>query len=114
MDNIIIKKPIISEKTFALASENVYTFLISDRANKKTVATEVHTIYKVDVVGVRIINIPGKIKRVGRKFGKRNDLKKALVKIRKGQKISIFEEDSAEKEKKVAKEPVKNKEKKTE
>jgi len=98
MNNIIIKKPIISEKSFALASEGVYVFAVSKSANKKVVAEQIHKLFKVDVTDVRMINIPGKVKRTGRKTGRRSDIKKALVRVKKGQKISIFEtEEKAEK-----------------
>jgi large subunit ribosomal protein L23 len=93
VNNLVIKRPIISEKSFALASTGVYVFLVTSSANKKIVATQVHELYKVDVEEVRIINIPGKVKRAGRKLGKRSDIKKALVKVKKGQKIAIFEEE---------------------
>ncbi len=99
MNNLVIKKPIISEKSFALAGRGVYVFLVTSAANKKIVATQVHELYKVDVEEVRIINIPGKIKRAGRKLGKRSDIKKALVKVKKGQKIAIFEEEKKENKK---------------
>jgi len=93
MNNLVIKKPIISEKSFSLAGAGVYVFLVTNSANKKIVAEQVHQMYKVDVQEVRIINIPGKVKRVGKRFGKRGDIKKALVKLKKGQKILLFEEE---------------------
>ncbi|PIU24385.1 50S ribosomal protein L23 [Candidatus Berkelbacteria bacterium CG08_land_8_20_14_0_20_39_8] len=103
MNNLKIKKPIISEKSFALASEGVYVFLVENNANKNTVATQVHKMYKVDVVSVNIINILGKVKKTGRKIGKRSDIKKALVKVKKGQKIAIFEEEAKKADKKPEK-----------
>ena len=106
MNNLVIKNPVISEKSFALAGTGVYVFLVTGAANKKIVATQVHEMYKVDVEQVRIINIPGKIKKTGRKTGKRSDIKKALVKVKKGQKIVIFEEEKKEVEKKSAKKEV--------
>ncbi|MCX6810814.1 MAG: 50S ribosomal protein L23 [Candidatus Berkelbacteria bacterium] len=99
MNNLVIKSPVISEKSFALASTGVYVFLVTPEANKKIVATQVHEMYKVDVEEVRIINIPGKIKRAGKKMGRRSDIKKALVKVKKGQKIAIFEEEKSDKKK---------------
>lgn len=96
MSNLVIKRPIISEKSFALASTGVYVFLVENSANKRVIATQVHEMYNVDVEEVRIINIPGKVKRSGKKIGRRSDIKKALVKIKKGQKISIFEEEDKE------------------
>ena len=101
MNNLVIKKPVISEKSFSLAGAGVYVFLVTNSANKKIVAEQVHQMYKVDVQEVRIINIPGKVKRVGKRFGKRSDIKKALVKVKKGQKILIFEEEKRDSKKEV-------------
>jgi len=103
MSNLLIKKPIISEKSFSLAGNGVYTFLVDLKSEKKQIAREVKELFKVDVVSVNIVNIPGKIKRVKKGFGKRSDIKKALVKIKKGQKISIFEVED-DKKKKLQKE----------
>ncbi len=104
MNNLVIKCPIISEKSFTLAGTGVYVFLVTSAANKKIVATQVHEMYKVDVEQVRIINIPGKLKKSGKKFGRRSDIKKALVKVKAGQKIAIFEEEKKESKKNEEKE----------
>jgi len=99
MSNILIKKPIISEKSFNLAADGVYTFLVDLNSGKKQIAREVEELFKVDVISVNIVNIPGKIKRVKKGYGKRSDIKKALVRIKKGQKISIFEVEENKKQK---------------
>ena len=107
MNNIVIVKPVISEKSFTLASTGVYVFHVTPSANKTTVATQIHEVYKVDVTDVRIINTKGKVKKAGRKIGKRSDVKKAYVKVKAGQKIAIFEseeEKPKEKEASAAKE----------
>jgi len=100
----LIKKPIISEKAFSLASEGVYVFLVAKNATKHAIAAEAKKRFKVDVIGVRIINIPGKVKRVGRKFGTRRDIKKALVKVKKGQQIAVFETEAKQDKKETVKE----------
>lgn len=99
MSNILIKKPIISEKSFNLAANGVYTFLVDLSSKKKQIAREVEELFKVDVISVNIVNIPGKVKRVKKGYGKRSDIKKALVRIKKGQKISIFEVEEDKKQK---------------
>jgi len=99
MSNILIKKPIISEKSFNLAADGVYTFLVDLSSGKKQIAREVEELFKVDVISVNIVNIPGKVKRVKKGYGKRSDIKKALVRIKKGQKISIFEVEENKKQK---------------
>lgn len=99
MSNILIKKPIISEKSFNLAANGVYTFLVDLSSEKKQIAREVEELFKVDVISVNIVNIPGKVKRVKKGYGKRSDIKKALARIKKGQKISIFEVEEDKKQK---------------
>ena len=99
MSNILIKKPIISEKSFNLAANGVYTFLVDLSSEKKQIAREVEELFKVDVISVNIVNIPGKVKRVKKGYGKRSDIKEALVRIKKGQKISIFEVEEDKKQK---------------
>lgn len=98
MSNILIKKPIISEKSFNLAADGIYTFLVDLNSGKQQIAREVEWLFKVDVISVNIVNIPGKIKRVKKGYGKRSDIKKALVRIKKGQKISIFEVEEDKKQ----------------
>lgn len=108
MNNIVIVKPVISEKSFTLASTGVYVFHVAPSANKATVATQIHEVYKVDVTDVKIINTKGKVKKSGRKIGKRSDVKKAYVKVKAGQKIAIFEtEEEKPKEDKKAEAPKK-------
>jgi len=89
MGNTIIKV-VISEKGFAGHENGKYVFHVVPEANKDLVAKEVQRLFKVDVISVNIINIPGKLKRVGKIFGRRKDVKKAIVTIKKGQKIEEF------------------------
>lgn len=86
----ILQKPAISEKGFALQEEDKYVFHVAQDANKDMIKKEVERLFKVKVVGVNIVKIPGKIKRVGRIYGKRADIKKAIITVEKGQKIEEF------------------------
>lgn len=86
----ILSKPVISEKGFALQEADKYVFHVTPEANKDLIKKEVERLFKVKVVGVNIVNIPGKVKRVGRIYGKRNDIKKAIITLEKGQKIEEF------------------------
>lgn len=88
MANLV--KPVISEKGFAAQEADKYVFHVAPKSNKAEIAAEVKRLFKVDVVKVNIISIPGKLKRVGRVFGRRNDIKKAVVTVKKGQKIEEF------------------------
>lgn len=86
--------PRISEKAIALADRGVYVFEVPVRANKIEVAKAVSEAFKVEVTDVNIIITKGKptSRRYGKRPGSRVDLKKALVTVKKGQKITLFEE----------------------
>lgn len=85
-----IKQPHISEKASYLAEKDQYTFEISPNFNKNEVKNAIEGIYGVDVLSVNIIKIPPKKRRVGRTEGFRKAYKKAVVKIKNGQKIEIL------------------------
>lgn len=86
----VLKKPVISEKSFTHAEENKYVFVVAREANKIEVKKAVEKLFKVTVEDVRTVVIKGKVKRVGKKMGKRSDFKKAYVKVKKGDKIEEF------------------------
>lgn len=86
----IIKRPWVSEKAQRLYSEDRYTFLVHPDANKKMVKEEVERRYGVNVVSMTMTNIKGKVKRFRRSLKQRQGVKKAVVKIKKGQKIEII------------------------
>jgi large subunit ribosomal protein L23 len=86
----LIKRPVISEKSFAAEEAGKYIFHVAAEANKDLIKKEVEKLFKVNVIKVNIINVPGKVKRVGRIFGKRNDIRKAVVTLNKGQEIKEF------------------------
>ena len=88
---IIIKKPLVSEKTAALGKNyNKYVFLVDRQANSQEIKKAVEGIYKVKVTAVNLINQKGKVKRLGRSLGRRSDFKKAVVTIKEGQTIDIL------------------------
>lgn len=86
-------RPVITEKSMALAQKGWYSFAVSGRARKEDIAKEIGGLYKVTVKDVRTIHKVGKLHRTGRKMimKKRTDWKKAMVKLAKGQKIAIFD-----------------------
>ncbi len=85
-----LKYPYISEKATKLNEENKYIFVVSDEANKTEIKKAVEEIYKTKVVNVNIINIPKKRKRLGRYQGWKKGFKKAIVEIKKGEKIDVY------------------------
>jgi large subunit ribosomal protein L23 len=89
----VIIRPVVSEKSYALLDQGVYTFVVAPDANKIEIRHAVETIFGVNVVRVNTLNRRGKRKRNRRQqtFGKRSDTKRALVTLASGQSIPIFE-----------------------
>ena len=90
---IIIKRPIITEKSMMLAKSGLYTFEVDKSVNKIQIAAEVASRFKVDVTSVKTINVKGAVKsqRKVRKTYQLPGMKKAMVQVKKGQKIALFE-----------------------
>jgi large subunit ribosomal protein L23 len=89
-DHLLIKKPWITEKATALTASNQYVFMVKSTATKPEVKKAIHALYKVDAIGVNILNRPGKVKKSGRGIrGKTDGYRKAIVTIKKGQKIDL-------------------------
>lgn len=93
MTSIILKKPIMTEKSLRLASRGKYSFEVDRYATKKAIADAVHKEFQVDVVSVASLVMKGKTKRVGklRREIKQGNWKKAVVSLQKEQKIAIFD-----------------------
>ncbi|MCK9578642.1 50S ribosomal protein L23 [bacterium] len=87
----ILKRPHITEKAAALAEENFYVFEIADTANKIEVKKAIEEYFKVNVENVNIVNLPAKKVQKGKIIGSVGGCKKAIVKVKKGQKIDIIE-----------------------
>ncbi len=86
----ILIRPMITEHTTDLMAEGKYVFIVDKRANKIQVAQAVKEIFDVKVEKVNTVNVKGKVKRRGRIVGKRNDYKKAIVKLAEGEAIEFF------------------------
>jgi large subunit ribosomal protein L23 len=88
----VIQRPIISEKSTALAEvASRYAFEVAVQANKYEIKEAVESIFKVNVLKVRTMIVHGKTKRTGRFETKRSNWKKALVTLADGQKIDFFQ-----------------------
>lgn len=85
-----IKQPHISEKASYLAEKDQYIFEVSPNYNKNEIKKSVEGIYGVNVLSVNVIKIPAKKRRLGKTQGFRKGFKKAVVKIKEGQKIEIL------------------------
>ncbi len=86
----VLRSPHITEKATMLEKENKYVFKVRPKTNKTEIKRAVEDIYGVDAIGVKIIKIPKKRRRLGRQTGWRKGYKKAIVKIKEGQKIEIL------------------------
>jgi len=87
----ILRKPVVTEKSTSLLQDNKYTFVVDPRANKVEIKQAVESIFKVKVEKVNTMRVKGKFKRVRNILGKTPDSKKAIVTLKQGDKIEIFE-----------------------
>ncbi|MBI3956205.1 50S ribosomal protein L23 [Candidatus Gottesmanbacteria bacterium] len=88
-----IIKPIITEKSLALAAKGWYTFAVNVGSNKPQIAVAIHDLYNVTVIDLRTMIMHGKERRSGKRMRRivKSDWKKALVQLKAGQKIDAFE-----------------------
>jgi large subunit ribosomal protein L23 len=89
----IIFEPVVSEKSYGLIEQGVYTFRVDPRASKPEIHDAVEAIWGVTVVKVNTLNRQGKSRRVRRsnRMGKRADTKRAIVTLAPGNEIPLFE-----------------------
>lgn len=87
----ILIKPIVTEKSTALMEERKYTFRVPLSATKIQIRQAVEQIFKVKVQAVNTMHYEGKMKRLGRTQGRRSDWKKAVVTLKPGETIELFE-----------------------
>lgn len=87
----VLVKPLITEKATDLSASNKYVFVITQAANKIEVAKAVQVVYGVKPVSINIISMKGKVVTRGRTRGRRKDWKKAIVTLKKGESIKIYE-----------------------
>lgn len=88
----IILRPLLTEKNTAMKEkENRVVFEVARDANKLEIKGAVEEAFKVSVAAVNILNVKGKVKRLGRNMGKRRSWKKAVVTLKEGSVIEFFE-----------------------
>ncbi len=86
----IILGPVVSEKSAIVAEQsNQVVFKVIKDANKQEIAAAVEKLFKVEVEDVRVLNVKGKTKRTRYGMGKRNDWKKAYVRLAQGHEIDF-------------------------
>lgn len=87
----ILIRPIVTEKSTALMEQGKYTFRVPLAATKIQIRQAVEQICKVKVQAVNTMRYEGKLKRMGRTQGRRSDWKKAVVTLKPGEAIELFE-----------------------
>jgi large subunit ribosomal protein L23 len=88
----VIKRPLFTEKGTALKEqENKILLEVAQDANKHEIKQAVETIFKVKVDKVATIRTEGKLKRYGKYLGRKSDMKKAVVTLKKGEKLDFIE-----------------------
>jgi len=86
----VLVRPVISEKSYRLADDGKYTFIVAPGANKTQIRQAVEQIFHVKVTGVNTINRPGKRRRTRFGWGTRVNTKRAIVSLAAGERIDVF------------------------
>jgi large subunit ribosomal protein L23 len=89
--NQVLISPVVSEKSYGQIAERKYSFRVHADAHKTQVRQAVEELFDVNVTAVNIVAVKAKPKRRGMIRGKRPGWKKAIVQVREGQTIPIFE-----------------------
>jgi len=89
--NEVLLAPVVSEKSYSLISDRKYTFKVHKDAHKTQVRQAVEELFEVHVENVNILKVQSKPKRRGASQGTRPGWKKAIVQVREGDTIEIFE-----------------------
>ncbi len=87
----IIIRPVVSEKSFVLSEAGKYTFRVADKAHKTQIRQAIEQLFDVKVVEVRTSSVKSKPKRRGQTAGRTRKWKKAIVQVRVGDTIPIFQ-----------------------
>jgi large subunit ribosomal protein L23 len=92
----VIIRPVVSEKSYVLATAGKYTFRVHADAHKTQIKQAIEELFEVDVLAVRTSSVPSKPKRRGFTAGRTRAWKKAVVQLSPGQTIPIFQGLEAE------------------
>lgn len=84
----VLVGPHVSEKAVMMSEEGgQHVFKVAKTATKREIKKAIESLLEVDVVSVRTVNVKGKVKNFGRRKGKRNDWKKAYIRLAEGQSL---------------------------
>jgi large subunit ribosomal protein L23 len=87
----VLRRPLVTEKNTVLQSMGKYAFEVAPQATKHQVKKAVETVFSVGVTAVNMIKVPGKTRRVRTGLAKTSPWKKAIVSLKPGDKIELFE-----------------------
>jgi len=88
----VIIRPLLTEKLTNLSEQqNQYGFIVDRRANKVEIKRAIEQKFDVEIASIRTMNVMGKMKTLGRFTGRRSNWKKAMITLKKGHKITLFE-----------------------
>jgi large subunit ribosomal protein L23 len=87
----VIIRPVVSEKSYVLATADRYTFRVHADAHKTQIKQAIEQLFDVDVVEIRTLSVKSKPKRRGYTSGRTRAWKKAIVQVKPGQSIPIFQ-----------------------
>ena len=86
----VLLSPVVSEKaTMAAEKSNAVTFKVLRDATKPEIKAAVELLFNVEVTGVSVVNVKGKVKRSGRGIGRRNNVRKAYVMLKEGSELNL-------------------------
>jgi large subunit ribosomal protein L23 len=89
--NEVLLAPVVSEKSYSLITDRKYTFKVHKDAHKTQIRQAVEELFDVNVMNVNVVKVQAKPKRRGVHRGTRPGWKKAIVQLREGESIEIFE-----------------------
>lgn len=89
--NGILRKPRVTEKAYSVNAENRYVFEVNDSASKPQIKRAVESVYGVHVVSVNTVSLPSRVRRFGRTMGRKSGVKKAMVEIKEGESLVLFQ-----------------------
>jgi large subunit ribosomal protein L23 len=89
--NQILLEPVVTEKSYELIEDGKYSFRVHPEAHKTQVRQAVEELFSVHVEGVNVVKVKPKPKRRGMRPGRKPGWKKAIVQLRQGESIEIFE-----------------------
>ena len=87
----VLRRPLITEKDTVLQAQGKYAFEVARGANKPQIKQAVEEAFKVKVTAVNVMTVPGKTRRIGRQQVLTQSWKKAVVTLKSGDKIELFE-----------------------